>query len=240
MLYLEILIIAFLIFFQSIFGIGLLLIGTPTFLLIGYSFLDVLSILLPISITISSIQFFLSNVKNKKFVYNFNFFCLPILIISLYFIINNIDRVNLELFISILIIFFSILGLNKKKFKYLKNITATKQKIFLSLLGFIHGLSNLGGALLTILSSAINDGNKNKTRHCIAYGYLIMGIIQILAIYFFSEIRIKIVNLLYIGLVFLIYFPTQKIFNNLNEERFLKFLNIFALFYGVIILINNI
>ena len=102
----EILIIAVLIFFQSIFGIGLLLFGTPTFLLLGYNFLDVLNILLPISITISAIQFFSSDTENKEFKYNFNFFCLPPLILTLFFIINFFDKINLELYIAILIIFF--------------------------------------------------------------------------------------------------------------------------------------
>jgi len=41
----EALIISILIFFQSIFGVGLLLFGTPTFLLLNYNFLDTLYIL---------------------------------------------------------------------------------------------------------------------------------------------------------------------------------------------------
>jgi len=78
MLFFEALIVIILIFFQSIFGIGLLLFGTPTFLLLGYNFLDVLNILLPISISISAIQLFLSKKKIKNlniiliyFVYHF-------------------------------------------------------------------------------------------------------------------------------------------------------------------------
>tara|TARA_B110000881_G_C18573831_1_gene517237 strand:- start:330 stop:1052 length:723 start_codon:yes stop_codon:yes gene_type:complete len=240
MLSIETFIIIFLIFFQSIFGIGLLLFGTPTFLLLGYNFLDVLNILLPISITVSFIQFFFSKVKNIKFKHNFNLYCLPLLIISLYIIINSLDKINLEIYISLIIILFSILNLNKKKILYLKNFTPFKQKFFLSLLGIIHGLTNLGGSLLTVLSSVINKENKNQTRYCIAYGYLIMGIIQILTLYIFSSSQIKLSNLLYIPLVFLIYFPTQKIFNNFDSKNFFKFLNIFAFFYGLIILIKNI
>ena len=64
MFFFEIILIIFLVFFQSIFGIGLLLFGTPTFLLLGYNFLEVLSLLLPMSVTISFIQFFSS--KKKK------------------------------------------------------------------------------------------------------------------------------------------------------------------------------
>jgi len=43
-------------FIQSIFGIGLLLFGTPTLLLFGYSYSETLWILLPCSIVISLIQ----------------------------------------------------------------------------------------------------------------------------------------------------------------------------------------
>ena len=240
MLSIETFIIIFLIFFQSIFGIGLLLFGTPTFLLLVYNFLDFLNILLPISIKVSFIQFFFSKVKNIKFKHNFNLYCLPLLIISLYIIINSLDKINLEIYISLIIILFSILNLNKKKILYLKNFTPFKQKFFLSLLGIIHGLTNLGGSLLTVLSSVINKENKNQTRYCIAYGYLIMGIIQILTLYIFSSSQIKLSNLLYIPLVFLIYFPTQKIFNNFDSKNFFKFLNIFSFFYCLIILIKNI
>ena len=52
-LILEFIIILFLCFFQSIFGVGLLLFGTPTFLLIGYDFVTTLAYILPLSITIS-------------------------------------------------------------------------------------------------------------------------------------------------------------------------------------------
>ena len=41
---------------QSIFGVGVLLFGTPLLLLLGYDFLDALITLLPISIAINSFQ----------------------------------------------------------------------------------------------------------------------------------------------------------------------------------------
>tara|TARA_B100000795_G_scaffold201935_1_gene155741 strand:- start:294 stop:1016 length:723 start_codon:yes stop_codon:yes gene_type:complete len=240
MFILEFFFISFLIYFQSIFGIGLLLLGTPTLLLFGYNFLVTLSILLPISIVISAIQFFSSSVRNKKFRYNFNFFCLPFLILSLYFIIKNFDKINLELYISILIIFFSVMSLNKKNIKYFKDFTLLKQRIFLSIIGVVHGLTNLGGPLLTILSSVISNQDKNKIRYFIAYGYLIMGIIQLLVLSFFSVKSLDNINLIYIALVFLIYFPAQKKFNNFNSKNFSNYLNISALIYGVIILLKNI
>ena len=43
-------------FIQSIFGVGVLLFGTPLLLLRGYSFIDAVVILLPISLAINLIQ----------------------------------------------------------------------------------------------------------------------------------------------------------------------------------------
>ena len=56
----EIAILYFVIFLfsgvQSIFGVGLLLFGTPTLLLLGYPYADTLWILVPASVTISIVQ----------------------------------------------------------------------------------------------------------------------------------------------------------------------------------------
>ena len=55
-LYLPHLIVFIFSIIQSIFGVGLLLFGTPTLLLLGYSYEVTLWTLLPASITISIIQ----------------------------------------------------------------------------------------------------------------------------------------------------------------------------------------
>ena len=63
----EITLIALFCIFQSFFGVGLLLLGTPTFLLIGYDFFEVLNILLPYSIVISFLQIFVTKDRNFEF-----------------------------------------------------------------------------------------------------------------------------------------------------------------------------
>ena len=49
----ELLILSVLSVFQSSFGVGVLRFGTPIFLVLGYSYVEVLVSLLPISMTIS-------------------------------------------------------------------------------------------------------------------------------------------------------------------------------------------
>ena len=43
---------------QSVFGVGVLLFGTPLLLLLGYDFIDALIVLLPIYIAINALQIF--------------------------------------------------------------------------------------------------------------------------------------------------------------------------------------
>ena len=63
----ELIVIVFLIIVQSIFGVGLLLFGTPTLLILGYDFANTINILMPVSISISLMQFFRSKISDRKF-----------------------------------------------------------------------------------------------------------------------------------------------------------------------------
>ena len=49
-------IVALLAIVQSVFGMGILVFGTPTLLLMGYDFTSVLGLLLPASVSISAVQ----------------------------------------------------------------------------------------------------------------------------------------------------------------------------------------
>ena len=51
----------FLIILQSIVGVGILVIGTPSLLLLEYSIIEILSILLPISILTSLLNLLIFN-----------------------------------------------------------------------------------------------------------------------------------------------------------------------------------
>jgi len=51
---------------QSVFGVGVLLFGTPLLLLLGYEFVDALGVLLPVSIAISTLQV-LRHYKRRRY-----------------------------------------------------------------------------------------------------------------------------------------------------------------------------
>ena len=180
----ELLIIILLSIFQSVFGIGLLLIGTPTFLLLGYNFFDVLNILIPFSITISLLQIIYSKETNLGFSKKMIIYCIPALILALYILIKNENNINIILLTSLTIVFFSLVNLSKFKDVVFNRDSDRKINISLILLGIIHGFTNLGGSFFTLICANINK-QKTLIRHNIASGYLIFGTIQLLFINIF-------------------------------------------------------
>jgi uncharacterized protein len=236
--FLETLILSGLIIIQSIFGIGLLLFGTPTFLILGYDFFNTLNFLLPISITVSLLQFISLKSKFKKTIIDFNFYCLPFLVLFLILALNFKETLNFKFYVTIILIVSSILALRKNNFFLKEKVILKYKKVVLIFIGLIHGLTNMGGGFLSIFSSLIYD-NKKYARHFISYGYLTMGAIQYLVLLFFEYKNLDFSKIYYVFLALLLYVPAQEIFKKVNDFLFKKIINIIALFYGLIILITN-
>ena len=234
----ELLIIILLSIFQSIFGIGLLLIGTPTFLLLGYAFFDVLNILLPFSITISLLQVIYSEEVDTGFNKKMLVYCIPALIFALYILLNNQDEINFILLTSLTIIFFSLINLSK--FKDLIFFENRNKKINISLvfLGLIHGFTNLGGSLLTLISTNLNN-QKSLMRYNIASGYLILGVVQLLFINIFYKILVP-NNLYYLFIPATSFFIAQYFYGKINSRIFSKMLNVTMFIYGCYIFTDNL
>ena len=211
------------------------LVWHPTFLVFGYTFPETLSLLLPISISISLFQFIFSSKKDFKFIKKFNIFCLPSLIISIYFILNIYEQFDFKIFISIIITVITLVSFFNKKLK----INDERTNLYLVLIGIIHGISNLGGTLLSILSISLNRNDKILSRFFISYGYLSMAISQYIVLYLLDELILNYKNFLYLAFVILIYFPTQFFFRNIDTSKFNNWIYFTALIYGVMIFLNS-
>ncbi len=234
----EIGIIIFLIVVQSIFGVGLLLFGTPTFLILGYDFANTINILMPVSISISILQFFKSKISDKKFIREYNIFCLPFLIIFLVIALKFKYIIDFKLLVGFLLVFSSILILNKRKFSSFRDIFFKLKKLVLIGIGCVHGLTNMGGSFLAIYSTLVSNNKKEIARYYICYGYLVMGILQYLTVLYLSFKDLEFDKLFYILFAILIYFPSQKLFKNINDRKFSKYINLIALLYGLVILVT--
>ena len=127
MIILETILILFLIVFQSIFGIGLLVFGTPTLMILGYQYSDILSVLLPISCSISLIQIINARKHDvKTFTIEFIKFSLPGIIIFLPIVILFITNFYLNFLIAIIMIVLSLISILKFETNHFKKIISNK------------------------------------------------------------------------------------------------------------------
>jgi len=231
----EIIIVTILSIFQSIFGVGLLLFGTPIFLILGNDFFDSLNILIPVSIMISFLQIKSNQFSYKNdFIKRFNIITIPSLLFALYFVVTNYQNININLIISSIIIIFSLVNIFLSQKILKKNNDKIIDSFIFLLIGLVHGLTNLGGSLLTLASTKIND-KKEIVRFCIAYGYLTMGIFQLFVINFFTNVEFNLDKIYLIIIPFVIFKFSQIFFKHLSNLRYNLILNLIALFFGIYI-----
>lgn len=231
----EIIIIFVLSVFQSIFGIGLLVIGTPIFLQLGYDFFSVLNILLPFSIVISFLQFITDKSNNFDFKKNFFYIAVPFLIISLLILKYFYKEIDIITTVAIAMIIFSLINILVLKHYFKFRINKSLMKLCLALLGILHGFTNLGGSLLTLISSNISK-DKIKIRSNISFGYLLFGIIQLSFVMLYTN-SFALNNAVYLLIPLITFLFSQKLYQAASSMTFSLLLNLFILIYGIYIVI---
>ncbi len=169
---------------QSVFGVGLLVFGTPTLLLLGCPFEETIAYLLPSSILISLMQAVggrrhIGELRKSVWVY-----CVPCIVVGLALVLSKLMTFDIKLLVGVTLIFSAFARFNKGLQEALVKMLKQHTKCYLMIMGFVHGISNMGGGLLTIFATALYD-DKARTRANIAYGYLVFAISQILVLLFF-------------------------------------------------------
>jgi hypothetical protein len=207
---------------HSIFGIGLLAIGTPLLLLLNYDFLIILKILLPCSILISSFQIIRTkNILNqdKKLIYA----SLPYVLLGAVIIYIFNSKINFKLIISfsILTVLFLKIFLKKK----IKQLIKRNKTIIISFTGFFHGLTNTGGSLISLIFQDLKK-NKYEVQGCIAYAYFFYALIQYLLLNFFlKKLLLDYSSFKLLLFTCLGYFFGNMIFKKVKFNNFLYILN---------------
>ena len=217
------LIILLLSIIQSIFGIGLLAIGTPLLLILNYDFLIILKILLPCSILVSVFQIITTKsilYEDKKLIYR----SMPYVLLGAFVIYTISSKINFKLLIgfSILIVLFFKHFSTKKTNIFIKN----KKKILICSSGFFHGLTNTGGPLISLIFQGLKK-DKYQVQGCIAYTYFFYALIQYFLLNFFLKEMLLDYNTFWLLLFTCIgYFLGNIIFKKLKFNNYLSNLNI--------------
>ena len=223
-------------FIQSIFGVGVLLFGTPVLLILGYDFASVLTTLLPISLFINILQV----VQDREHI-NLKYYKLLLLysippIVLLLWLAVELD-LETSLFIGLFLILISLKSFSLQITKFTSKLFSY-QKSFLFFQGAVHGLTNLGGSLLTSNVFALNL-NKNQTRATISISYLTFAIFQLLTLITIGKIQVVKIELIIIGV--LTYLITNKfIYKKISNKIYDKMFAIFLFVSGLILIIKEL
>lgn len=222
---------------QSMFGVGLLLFGTPTLLLLGYSYTETLWILLPCSLIISLIQT-LANfdlVKAKKKVV---YFTIPTMAISLFLIISYEYLIDVTKIVGFFLVFIAIVNFFPNIKSYLVKFINRYLRSYYFFIGFVHGVSNMGGGPISVLMSSIYH-QKDKIRVNIAFIYLLLSSFQIIVLFFIGSSNLITINVNLILVSLCSYLLSNYFFYQKVDDRKYTFLiNGLIMIYGLIALLK--
>ena len=224
---------------QSIFGTGVLLFGTPLLLILGYNFQYALIILLPTSILISFFQL-KNNLDKIDFQFYKKLFLFSIPPIILFFYLTNLNSIRINIFVGIFLVVIAIkeniLSINRM-IKFLIKY----ESLYLMIMGMIHGITNLGGALLSAIVFSKNL-SKDSKRTTIAICYLTFALFQIitLIIAFNDNSFLNIFNFVYWILGPVTFFTVEKyLYFRIDGRKYIKYSNFFLFVLGLMLIIKN-
>ncbi|MDD5113021.1 MAG: hypothetical protein PHC94_03310 [Methylobacter sp.] len=225
---------------QSIFGVGVLLFGTPLMLLLGYGFVDALSVLLPVSLAISCLQLLKHHEYIDRALYkNVLIYSVP-LIMAFLFLVTSI-KINIGIIIGVLLVFVAVKSFSVVIENALQWVVRY-ERIYLAMTGLIHGMSNLGGSLLTVMIYS-KKYPKDQTRATAAACYATFAFCQLLTLYLIgSELQIPYaerISLVQVGIV--MYLFTEKVlYNSIDNEKYAKLFTLFLFVAGITLIIKSL
>lgn len=179
--YFTILYLCLIVALQSAVGIGVLVLGTPFLLIKGYSIIEILFFLLPLSILTSVVNLLIIKFTKKtklatpKEFKKFFSSCIPSIILGLLILKYFQESINFKTLVGFIIIFSIVFVFFKKKIIFKINFFRIS---ILSIIGVIHGLTNSGGTLMSLILS--NEKKKLDARYNISFFYFILASIQYL------------------------------------------------------------
>ena len=164
---------------QSVFGVGLLVFGTPALLLLGLPFDAVLAYLLPSSIVLSVLQVMGSGgVRLDPLRRRFLLLTAPVVLLGTVFILTAGTRLDIRLLVAAMLVVTGVIRLAGRTRAVMARIIRRHLPGFLVGLGVIHGISNLGGGVLALIVGSIYDAREDVRRQ-IAFCYGMMAILQL-------------------------------------------------------------
>lgn len=163
---------------QSVFGVGLLVFGTPLLLFLGYSFLETLFRLLPCSLLVSALQLHDHFDEARGLLRSYLLFLAPAAAVGAVIVFGSSLAFDVRPAVGAMLLLSAMLRASDKARRAVARALAPNKNAGLAVIGLVHGLTNMGGGLLTAMVNALVI-DKVAVRAGIALGYLLMASLQL-------------------------------------------------------------
>ena len=221
---------------QAAFGVGVLLWGTPALMLLNFSFPEALGLLLPISLLVSGLQF-APNIRELdfNFIGQFIKFSIPGLTIGLLLVMFVQLHLNIVIALMLLVVFI----MRKNYFlSTLRDLTLKYDRIFMFFVGFSHGISNLGGALL-VARLSLERYSKNHFRTNVSATYFVFAASQLIILLMVNGKLTISISYILIGLCF--YFIVNTLLApRINTKLFDSLINYLILTMAIFLFVRSL
>ncbi len=225
---------------QSLFGVGLLLFGTPIMLLMGHEYSEALMYLLPASAALSWSQ--VKDLRHEKLNggYRKLFFliCLPLLVIGMLVATKFDVKHEIKIFVTLMLVIAFIIRTNSGFREKLQSAMKKHLPGAVAAMGLIHGLSNMGGSILTPLVSSLYK-EKTKQLAAVSFDYAFMASLQLIVLVFIKGEAFHSKFLIGAAISLSIrYLIGKRVFAFTSETNYQKLLNGFILANALLLGIN--
>ena len=231
------LIVILLSFCQSMFGMGLLIFGTPILLFLDHSFVQALWILLPASFSISSLQLLGTSEVDPVFKSHFLRWSLPSLLITLAAYLFWQPGIDVAWIVGPIMIFYSIVRVLPEQIdNWFSDLVKKYLKVSMIIMGAVHGVSNMGGSVLSVISGS-QFREKVQVRNAIVYCYWFFGAVQLSLLSIFSLPDFNLASLFFAPIAALVYLIMgKKSFTLIKQNIHRRFFTLFIFLCGLALL----
>ena len=205
------------VFVQSIYGVGLLVFGTPTLLLMGHGFGDTLGLLLPSSLAISVHQIISSSsakIDEAKLI--------PVAVIGipvgLFLTIKWLDENDFSLQVGCIMLGTALMRSHREARHFLMAGLKRARIPFHFFNAIFHGMTNLGGALLPIYSNSVYV-DKLRALRCTALFYVVYAVAQIMTLVALEMTEVFVNGLAILPILVLFYWVAGRVGFKLIQDK---------------------
>lgn len=174
---------------QSLFGVGILVIGTPLLLVFQYSFHEALAILLPVSLASSVLQTY-----DGRSSISFNsikplLLLMPSVLLGTYLLTLDAIEFNVRGYIAAILFIVAFIRFSKACRDVLEYVFRRVFAASLLFVGILHGFTNMGGGFITtVIGSRFPD--KMSIRTHVSISYILLIICQLSILLYTNTIKI--------------------------------------------------